>query len=99
VPIVRTILTATAFTLTLGLSGVAHAAFKDQSSAPESRPATAAARQDLSQFPTATGFASKSYYAAKESSTAAPAGGAPAGSAAHCTVQLNYKDRSSGPTC
>jgi hypothetical protein len=98
VPIVKTILTVTAFTLTLGLSGVAHAAFKDQSPAPQSPPTTAAARQDLSQFPTATGFANKSYYAAKESSTA-PAGRAPTASAAGCTVPLNYKDRMSGPTC
>ena len=96
----KTILTVTAFTLTLGLSGVAHAAFKDKSPAPESQPATAAARQDLSQFPTATGFGDKSYYSAKESSTAAPAGRAPTtASAAGCTVPLNYKDRSSGPTC
>jgi hypothetical protein len=98
VPTVKTILTVTAFTLTLGLSGVAHAAFNDKSPAPESRPATAAARQDLSQFPTATGFASKSYYAAWEGSTA-PASRAPAGSAAHCTVQHNFKERSSGPIC
>ena len=94
----KTILTVTAFTLTLGLSGVAHAAFKDQSPAPESQPATAAVRQDLSQFPTTTGFGDKSYYAAQERSTA-PAGGAPSAAAAHCAVPLHYKDRSSGPTC
>ena len=86
----KTLLTVTAFTLTLGLSGVAHAAFKDKSPEPESRPATAAARQDLSQFPTATGFTNKSYYAALDGSTA---------SDASCTVQLNFKDRSSGPNC
>ena len=90
----KTILTVTAFTLTLGLSGVAHAAFKDKSPEPESRPA--AARQDLSQFPTATGFTNKSYYAALEDATA---GRAPTASDASCTVQLNFKDRSSGPNC
>ena len=94
----KTILTVTAFTLTLGLSGVAHAAFKDKSPEPESRPATAAERQDLSGFPTATGFNDKSYYAALEGSTA-PAGRAPTASDAGCTVQLNFKDRSSGPNC
>ena len=92
----NTILTVTAFTLTLGLSGVAHAAFKDKSPEPESRPATA--QQDLSQFPTATGFSQKSYYAAREGSTA-PADRAPTVSATSCTVPLNFKDRSSGPTC
>ena len=92
----KTILTVTAFTLTLGLSGVAHAAFKDKSPEPESRPA--AARQELSQFPTATGFTNKSYYAARDGSTA-PAGRAPTASDASCTVQLNFKDRSSGPNC
>ena len=94
----KTLLTITAFTLTLGLSSVAHAAFKDKSPEPESRPATAAARQDLSWFPTATGFNDKSYYAALEGSTA-PAGRAPTASDAGCTVQLNFKDRSSGPNC
>jgi len=98
VPTVKTILTATAFTLTLGLSGVAHAAFKDKSPEPESRPATTTAQQDLSGFPTATGFADKSYYAALEGSTA-PAGRTPTASAANCTVPLNFKDRSSGPIC
>ena len=92
----KTILTVTAFTLTLGLSGVAHAAFKDKSPEPERRPATTAVRQDLSQFPTATGFANKSYYAALEDATA---GRAPTASDASCTVQLNFKDRSSGPNC
>ena len=94
----KTILTVTAFTLALGLSGVAHAAFKDKSPEPERRPATTAARQDLSQFPTATGFANKSYYAAPESSTA-PADRAPTTSAANCTVPLNFKDSMSGPIC
>ena len=94
----KTILTVTAFTLTLGLSGVAHAAFKDKSPEPERRPSTAAARQDLSQFPTATGFTNKSYYAAREGA-AATADRAPTASDADCTVQLNFKDRSSGPNC
>ena len=94
----KTILTVTAFTLTLGLSGVTHAAFKDKSPEPESRSATATGRQDLSQFSTATGFNDKSYYATLESSTA-PAGRAPTASDAGCTVQLSFKDRSSGPNC
>ena len=94
----KTILTVTAFTLTLGLSGGAHAAFKDKSPESESRPVTAAARQDLSQFPTATGFANKSYYAVLKGSTA-PADRAPTAAAANCTVQLNFKDSMSGPIC
>ena len=94
----KTILTVTAFTLALGLSGVAHAAFKDKSPEPESRPATTAARQDLSQFPTATGFANKSYYAVLKGSTA-PADRAPTAAAANCTVPLNFKDSMSGPIC
>ena len=93
----KTILTVTAFTLALGLSGVAHAAFKDKSPEPERRPATTAVRQDLSQFSTATGFANKSYYAALKGSTA-PADRAPT-AAANCTVPLNFKDSMSGPIC
>ena len=56
----KTVLTATAFTLTLSLSGLAHAAFKDQGPTADIRSATATTQQDLSHLPTASGFNEKS---------------------------------------
>ena len=59
----KTALTAVAFALTLGLSGLTHAAgFTDRSVAPETAP-TPSARQDLSHLPTVHGFQQQSGHA------------------------------------
>lgn len=64
----KTILTVTAFTLTLGLSGLAQAAFKDKEPTTDTRPATATSRQDSSRLATMNGFSDKSYYVGEKSS-------------------------------
>jgi hypothetical protein len=89
----KTVLTATALTLTLGLSSFAHAAFKDKSPVTDTRPATSPTRQDLSHLPTVSNFNQKSHHAkmaTSVSSTTLDAG---------CKVQINFKDSSSGPSC
>jgi hypothetical protein len=58
----KTVLTATALTFTLGLSGLAHAEFKNKDPVIETHPARMTA-QDLSHPPSATGFGDKSAHA------------------------------------
>ena len=58
----KTALTAVAFALTLGLSGLAHAGFNDRSVVPETA-LTPSARQDLSHLPTVHGFQQQSGHA------------------------------------
>lgn len=60
----KTVLTAAAFTLTLGLSGLAHAGFNDQGPTLNSRSASSSMRQDLSHLPTVNGFNQQSHVAA-----------------------------------
>ena len=58
----KTALTAAAFALTLGLSGLAHAGFNDRSVVSETA-LTPSARQDLSHLPTVHGFQQQSVHA------------------------------------
>jgi hypothetical protein len=59
----KTTFTAVAFALTLGLSGLTHAAgFNDRSVVPETA-LTPSARQDLSHLPTVHGFQQQSVHA------------------------------------
>jgi hypothetical protein len=58
----KTALTAVAFALTLGLSGLAHAGFNDRSVVSETA-LTPSARQDLSHLPTVHGFQQQSVHA------------------------------------
>ena len=85
----KTILTATAFTLTLGLSGLAHAAFKDKEPTAETRPATATAWQDSSHLATVNGFKDKSYYVG-ENNSAAPAGRSATVLGANCDLSPTF---------
>jgi len=58
----KTILTATAFALTLGLTGLTHAAsLNDRGPVIDTTPARME-RQDLSHLPTVTGFNQQSHY-------------------------------------
>ena len=59
----KTVLTATVFALTLGRSGLTHAAgFADRSAIPETAP-TPSARQDLRHLPQTHGFQQQSVHA------------------------------------
>jgi hypothetical protein len=60
--IMKTILTATALTFTLGLSGLAHAEFKEKGPIIEPNPARMTA-QDLSHLPSVAGFQDQSHHA------------------------------------
>ena len=58
----KTVLTAAALTLTLGLSGLAHAEFQNQGPIIETNPARMTA-QDLSHLPSVAGFQDQSHHA------------------------------------
>jgi hypothetical protein len=58
----KTALTAVAFALTLGLSGLTHAGFNDRSDVSQTA-LTPSARQDLSHLPTVHGFQQQSVHA------------------------------------
>ena len=89
----KTVLTATALALTLGLSSFAHAAFKDKSPVMETRPATTSTRQDLSHLPTVNNFNQKSHHAKMANTVSSTT------LDASCKLQINFKDSSSGPSC
>lgn len=95
----KTVLAITAFSLTLGLSSLANAAFQDKSPTPHVGAATTAARQDLSHLPTVTGFNQKSHHAkmAKPASST----GQPMVLGANCNLspQIGFNEKSSLPTC
>ena len=79
----KTALTAAAFALTLGLSGLAHAGFNDRSVVSETAP-TPSARQDLSHLPTVHGFQQQSVHAL--AAPRARTDRAPANAGAHCEL-------------
>lgn len=95
----KTILTVTAFSLTLGLSGLANASFQDRSPAPHLSGPTTAARQDLSHLPTVTGFNQKSHHA-KMAKLASPTS-QPMVLGANCNLspQTGFNQKSPKPTC
>lgn len=65
----KTVLTAAAFTLTLGLSSLAHAGFNDQGPTLDTRSTSSGMRQDLSYVPTVNGFNQQSHPATAVSSS------------------------------
>jgi hypothetical protein len=96
----KTVLTAATFTLTLGLSGLAHAEFKDQGPIVEPNPARMTA-QDLSHLPSVTGFADKSAHAkaAVNRSTAANRPSMTLGANCDLNRVSGFQDSQSVATC
>ena len=92
----KTILTATAFTLTLSLSGLAHAAFKDKEPTAGTSPATATAWQDAGHLATVNGFKNKSYYAGeKDSASSAGRGSTALGANCALSPTFGFQDSAS----
>jgi hypothetical protein len=96
----KTILTATALTFTLGLSGLAHAEFKDKGPIVEPNPARMTA-QDLSHLPSVTGFDDKSYHAKAAVHQPGAASRAPMTLGANCDLNPvgGFQNSQSVATC
>ena len=95
----KTLLAATAFTLTLGLSGPVHANFEDRGPTLDTRAATATTRQDLSHIPTVTNFNQKSHHA--KMAISASSTDQPMVLGANCdrSPRIGFKEKYSGPSC
>ena len=98
----KTLLAATAFTLTLGLSGPVLANFEDRGPTLDTYAATATTRQDLSHIPTVTNFNQKSHHAKMATSaTSASSTDQPMVLGANCdrSPRIGFKEKYSGPSC
>ena len=95
----KTLLAATAFTLTLGLSGPVLANFEDRGPTLDTYAATATTRQDLSHIPTVTNFNQKSHHA--KMATWPSSTDQPMVLGANCdrSPRIGFKEKYSGPSC
>jgi hypothetical protein len=96
----KTILTATALTFTLGLSGLAHAEFKNKGPIIETNPARMTA-QDLSHLPSVAGFQDQSHHAEAAVNPSASAGHTPMVLGANCDLNpaSGFQNSQSVATC
>ena len=95
----KTLLAATAFTLTLGLSGPVLANFEDRGPTLDTYAATATTRQDLSHIPTVSNFNQKSHHA--KMATWPSSTDQPMVLGANCdrSPRIGFKEKYSGPSC
>lgn len=96
----KTVLTAAALTLTLGVSGLAHAEFKNKGPIIETSPARMTA-QDLSHLPSVTGFQDQSHHAEAAVNAAASSGRNSLALGANCDLNpvSGFQDSQSVATC
>ncbi|MDG4563096.1 MAG: hypothetical protein P9E88_17570 [Candidatus Competibacter sp.] len=95
----KTFIAITSFALTIGLSGVAHAGFNDQSPMIDTTPARVA-RQDLSQVSVVHGFNQQSHHAVAVTPASRSGGDSMAlGTNCELNPRFGFQNSNSGVSC